>query len=101
MTETCGRYSGNWRVRTFWVCGVVVGAGVGDQGSDDAGGLVGDGGGDGGLVRFGTVEGVDLEGGVHVCPDLVGCAGEQGGGVGQLVDEGGVFGGRLGGGEGI
>ena len=60
--------SGNWRVRTFWVCGVVVGAGVGDQGVDDVGGLVGDGGGDGGLVLRGAVEGVDLERGVDARP---------------------------------
>jgi hypothetical protein len=79
----------------------VVGAGVSEQRSDDAGGLVGDGGGDGGLVGFGAVEGVDLERGVHVCPDVVGRGGEQGGGVGQLVEQGGVFGGRLGSGEGV
>jgi Domain of unknown function (DUF5753) len=34
-------YSGNWRVFTFWVCGVVVGAGVVKQGLDELYRLVG------------------------------------------------------------
>ena len=28
ITNGLGCYSSNWRVFTFWVCGVVVGAGV-------------------------------------------------------------------------
>ena len=50
---------------------------------------------------LGPVEGVDLERGVDACADVVGDIGEQGGGVGQFVDQGRVFGGRRGGGEGV
>jgi hypothetical protein len=71
----------------------VVGAGVVEQGGDDGGGLLGDGGGDGGLVGFGAVEGVDLERGVDACPEVGGGLGEQGGGVGEFVYEGRVGGG--------
>ena len=84
-------YNGNWRVRTFWVCGVMISAGIGDQGADDSGGLVGDGG----LVLPGAVEGVHLERGVDTRPQFGGGAGEQAGRVGQFIDQGGVFGGAL------
>ncbi len=46
-------------------------AGVVDQGVDESGCLVGDGGGDGGLVGFGAVEGVDLEHSVDTCSSTI------------------------------
>ncbi|MGA9834447.1 MAG: hypothetical protein WBQ71_25290, partial [Trebonia sp.] len=61
ITKEKYAHSGNWWICTFGVCGVVVGAGVVKQGLDDAGGLVGVGGGDGGLVLVGAVQGVHLE----------------------------------------
>ena len=48
-----------------------------------------------------AVESVHLERGVDTCPELGGRPGEQAGGVGQFLEQGGVFGGRLAGGKGF
>jgi hypothetical protein len=75
----------------------MVSAGIGDQGLDNAGGLVGDGG----LVLLSAVESVHVERGVDARPEFGGRAGKQAGRVGQFIDQGGVFGGRLAGGKGF
>jgi hypothetical protein len=48
--------------------------------------------GDGGLVLPGAVEGVHLERGIDARPQLGGRAGQQAGGVGQFIEQGGVLG---------
>jgi hypothetical protein len=53
----------------------VVGAGVGEQGGDDAGGVLGEDGPDGDLVHFLVVEGVDAERGEQGLRDPVGRVG--------------------------
>jgi NB-ARC domain len=57
----------------------VVGAGVGQECGDDAGGGVGDGQDDGGLPAVGPVDGLHVEGGGDQFADVVGGAGEQAG----------------------
>ena len=53
------------------MAGVVVGAGVGEQGGDDAGGGGGDGCPDGGLALVGAVQDLDAERGVQLGPEVV------------------------------
>lgn len=52
-------------------------------------------------MRFGSVERMDLKRGVNPRSQVGGCAVEQAGGVWQFVEQGGVFGGRPGGREGV
>jgi hypothetical protein len=65
--------------------GVVVGAGVGGQGGDDAGGGRGDGCPDGGLLDGGAVEDLDVERGVDLGLDVLGRVAERFGGVREFV----------------
>src|SRR6202042_3733285 len=89
-----GSYRGSCQVS---IRGVVVGAGVGGQGRDDAGCGRGDGGPDGGLLDGGAVEDLDVERGVDLGLDVLGRVIERGCGVGQFVEQGGVVLGGLGG----
>ena len=66
------------RVVAGWGAGgVVVGAGVGEDGVDDAGGGVGDGQGDGGLA----VDGLEAERGGEAFAQVVGRVGEEAGSI--------------------
>ena len=96
--EACGRYSGNWRVPTLGV-GVVVGAGVGEQGGDGAGSVFGEAGPDGDLMVLLVIEGLDAERVDEGCLDPFGRAGQEAGGGGQFVEQGQVV--VLGGGGGV
>ena len=69
---------------------VVVGAGVGEQGGDDAGCVLSERCPDGDLVRFLVVEGVDVERDEQGLLDPVGCVGQDPGGGGEFVEQGGV-----------
>ena len=70
--------------------GVVVGAGVGEQGGDGAGGVFGEATPDSDLVHLLVVQGVDAEGIYQGCFDAVGRVGQDGGGERQFVKQRGV-----------
>src|SRR5712664_4131519 len=70
--------------------GVAVGAGVGEQGRDGAGGVFCQGSPDGDLVLVVAVEGLDVECGEEGFFDPGRGVGEQCGGGGQVVKQGRV-----------
>src|SRR5215469_10429313 len=70
--------------------GVVVGAGVGEQGGDGAGGVVGEAGPDGDLVKVAAVQGLDVERGEQGLFYPVGRIRQDSSDGGELVEQGGV-----------